>query len=106
MVVKDTQERIVGNLCVFAAMMSADQAQHGLKVSPALSERFLRHGSRLSRCFVEKSAQTFAIIKARFCIDQRSGERIAAKCGFAIWHMCLNIFSSRPFLGLRARFRF
>src|SRR5882724_7468858 len=93
------------NLVVFAAMMSADQAQHGLKVSPALFEGFLRHDGRLSRCVVEQALQTFAIIKARFRIDERSCERFAAKCGFPMWHMCLNIFSSRPRLGLTTRFR-
>ena len=37
----DPQERVVGNLRLFAAMVRADQTQHGLKIRPVLFEGFL-----------------------------------------------------------------
>jgi len=46
--------------------------------------------------------QTSAIINARFCIDERSGKRVAAKGRFAVRNVRLEIFRGAPgFIFLR-----
>ncbi len=48
------QERVIRNLAVFAAMVRANQTQHGLKIRPAFLKRLPRNRRRLFGCFVEK----------------------------------------------------